>query len=79
MRVLMQEFPERLRIFTSNAKRIREGNARIKEAKGKGAQVRSLPAPALHDCKVQSVMQGLPSLSVTCDSRPFCQAHAQQQ
>ena len=44
----MQEFPERLRIFTSNAKSIREGNARIKEEEGDGAQVRLLPAVALH-------------------------------
>ena len=73
----MQEFPERLRIFTSNAKSIREGNARIKEKEGEGAEVRPLPAPALQDCQAQSVMQGLPSPSITCGSRPFCRAHAQ--
>ena len=39
----MQEFSERLRIFTSNAKGIREGNARIKEEEGEGAEVRSCP------------------------------------
>ena len=45
----------------SNAKSIREGDARIKEDEGEGAEVRSLPAPALHDSRAQSAMQRLPS------------------
>ena len=46
----MQDFLERLRIFVSNAEGIRKENALIKQRKGEGAKVRSLPSMALHEC-----------------------------
>ena len=44
----MQEFPERLRMFKLNGEYVRAANARRRDKKGDGAQVRLLPAVALH-------------------------------
>ena len=47
---LVQEFPERLKIFAKNAEIIRHENILIKEEQGEGAEVRLLPFSALSEC-----------------------------
>ena len=73
----MQEFPERLRMFKLNAEYIREANAQIKDEEGDGAEVRSLPGPALHKCSARSVGQALHSALITPASKPFFLAHVE--